>query len=488
MKPARALHWFRRDLRLRDNTALLAAQNAATDGVVGLYVVCPGQWREHDESAVKVDFWLRNLRELESDLDDLNIPLVIAHAKTLRDVPKVVGRVCDDARCDALFFNKEYEVNERRRDDAVRDKLLRAGKTVHGFDDRTILPPGEVVTKQGGWYTVYTPFLNRWLEELDRVGWSVGDRPRKQKPLEGVGSTGVPDGVKGFGSSVDPALWPAGERSASGRLGSFVADRIEAYDDRRDIPSESATSTLSPYLAAGVLSPRACLDAAMNADGGAIRAGKQHKGRETGPGVWISELVWREFYIHLTFTHPRVSMSRAFKPDTEKLAWQSDEHGFRAWCEGRTGFPIVDAGMRQLNATGWMHNRLRMIVAMFLTKDLFVDWRRGERYFMRRLVDGELASNNGGWQWSASTGTDAAPYFRIYNPETQGRRFDPDGAYVREWMPELARLPGKKALEPWRLPDGERSGLDYPDRIVDHKKARDRVMEAFQALAADRRS
>ena len=217
------------------------------------------------------------------------------------------------------------------------------------------------------------------------------------------------------------------------RLRDFCRERVQDYDRKRDIPGEPGTSRLSAALAIGLLSPRQCL-ARLQAE--------QETANESasGPHVWLSELIWREFYQHVAFHFPRVVKGRAFKEETDAIRWRDDEADFQAWCEGRTGFPIVDAGMRQLKQTGWMHNRLRMITASFLVKDLHIDWRRGERYFMSQLIDGEFASNNGGWQWAASTGTDAAPYFRVFNPTTQGKRFDPEGHFIRQYVPELLSL------------------------------------------------
>ena len=476
----RALHWFRRDLRIDDNRALHDACRAAADGVVGVYVLSPGEWEAHDDAPVKVDFWLRNLAELSSALGRLNIPLIVTRAAAAGDVPGALNDVANAAGCDALYYNREYEVNEARRDARVMALFEKRGRTVHPRDDRCVLPPGEVVTKDGGFYTVFTPFQNRFIEALEGHDWAPRGTPKRQKAID-VESSEIPGSVEGFASAIDPALWPAGERAARQRLDTFLEERAGAYGEHRDVPAIDGTSTLSPYLNSGVVSPRVCLAAAMEADSGKIRVGKRASGKPTGFGKWISELIWREFYIHITHNFPRVSMGRAFKPVDRGVAWREDEGDFEAWREGRTGYPFVDAGMRQLRDVGWMHNRVRMVVAMFLTKDLLIDWRWGERHFMRHLVDGDLGSNNGGWQWSASTGTDAAPYFRVYNPTTQGERYDPEGAYIRRWVPELRDVTGKATHEPSRIPSLLRSQLDYPEPIVDHKAARERVLEVFKA-------
>lgn len=478
----RVLHWFRRDLRMRDNTALLEAARIATEGVVGVFVLAPEQWRAHDDAAIKVDFWMRSLAVLSDRLARKSIPLVVTRADRCAEVPAVLLEVAHQAKCDALTFNAEYEVNERLRDARVRRAFEAEDREVIECHDRCILAPGTVRTATEGIYTVFTPFQNRFIAALGETDTAPRGDPRKQPPIA-VEPSPVPRAVEGFAAPFDPALWPAGEAVAQDRLAKFVAERGSRYGEARDAPAVDGTSALSPYLAAGVISPRDCLHAAREADGGVLRLGKAYTGAPSGLGKWISELIWRDFYIHITSLVPRLCTGRAFKPVDRKIPWRDDLAGFEAWCAGRTGFPIVDAAMRQLNATGWMHNRARMIVAMFLTKDLLIDWRWGERYFMQHLIDGDLASNNGGWQWSASTGTDAAPYFRMYNPITQGQRHDPRGDYIRRWVPELRSIDSDAVFDPSRLPPIARARIDYPEPIVDHAMARDRVMVAFRAAA-----
>lgn len=270
-------------------------------------------------------------------------------------------------------------------------------------------------------------------------------------------------------------VWEIGEVVAIKKLNEFCRERIEDYKGQRDIPALDSTSYLSPWLAAGVISPRQCLDAALNANKGRLSGGLE------GIDTWISELIWRDFYIHILDSFPKVSKNRPFKLKTENIRWRNIDDDFSAWCDGRTGIPIVDAGMRQLRQKGWMHNRLRMIVAMFLSKQLLIDWRRGERYFMQHLIDGHLASNNGGWQWAASTGTDAVPYFRIFNPVTQSQRFDPDGHFIKRYIPELVAITGKDIHLPT---PSVRAALapNYPAPIVDLKLGRERALSTFAAL------
>ncbi len=473
----RALVWFRTDLRVRDNTALFEACKAADKGVVGVFAVTPEQWRvKHDWGWPKADFTLRNAKALSDELEKLNIALRVIETPDYSGLPKKLLAIAKEHECDALYFNREYEVNELERDEAVADLFEEHDRDVHSFTDLTLAEPGEVMTQQGKWYSVFTPFKKALYAKWDAEGAPEElDRPKKRAGMIGTPDE-VPASLKGFdddGAFRDD-LWTAGERAALTRLGKFCAERIGAYRDERDTPSVNGTSVISPYLAAGVISPRQCLRSAMEANNGKYVKGKK------GADHWISEVVWRDFYKHFVVGFPRVVKHRPFKTDTEALEWKENDEHLEAWKEGRTGYPIVDAAMRQLNQTGWMHNRLRMIVAMFLTKDLFLDWRLGEQYFASRLVDYDFASNNGGWQWSASTGADAAPYFRIYNPASQSERHDPEGVFIRKFVPELADVSGKQIHDPTSGEDlfaGE-----YPKPIVDHAKAREHALAAFKSL------
>lgn len=462
---------------MADNTSLLAASFGARRGVVCVYVVSPAEWAGHDMAPIQVDYRLRALAVVSQDLQKLGIPLRILHAANPRSIPEMLVNLAREIEADGICFNREYEIDEARRDQRVMDAFTRVGLRATAYVDQTALPPELPRTGNRTYFTVFSPFKKAWLKAMQagRPIMAAG-RPKKQEWITGLRSDDVPRQVAGFTCHIDEAtrvnLWPAGEHIAMEWLQEFVANRGKAYKEARDIPSVAGTSKLSPALAIGTISPRQCLEAAISANGGKADGG------EPGLSHWISEVIWREFYVHVTVGFPRVCMNRAFKTVTDRIEWSYDEQQFEAWKRGMTGYPIVDAAMRQLNATGWMHNRLRMVAAMFLTKDLFIDWRWGEKYFMQNLIDGFLASNNGGWQWSASTGTDAAPYFRIFNPISQSEKFDAQGAFIRHYVPELKSVSSDEIHNPEPL---TRSRCGYPMPIVDHSKARDRVFAAFKA-------
>lgn len=471
----RSLVWFRRDLRIADNSALHHAAKAS-DSAVGLFVITPEQWKQHDDAAAKVSFWIRNLTLLSADLAKLNIPLLVEVCPRWEDVPQLVEKIAADHDCRQLHFNREYEINEHRRDEATTERCQANGMTVAAYHDRIVVPPRDITTKDGRFYSVFTPYRKVWdTKALDQI--KVLPKPKPLKPID-VQPSPIPDSVDGFDFSDDRAdLWAAGEKEARKKLNKF-ADHIAGYNDWRDTPSVAGTSLLSPYLAAGVVSPRQCMAMALKAGGGVI-------GSNVGVKTWISELTWRDFYTHVMVGFPRVSMHRPFKPATDSVAWRHDKADFSAWCNGETGYPIVDAGMRQLNQTGWMHNRLRMVTAMFLTKNLLIDWRWGEKYFMEKLIDGDLVANNGGWQWSASTGTDAVPYFRIFSPFSQSKRFDSDGAFIKKLCPELESVPSPALHDEKKLSAArEQHAPDYPDYIVNYKASRERALAAFKKRPA----
>ncbi|UYG00100.1 MULTISPECIES: deoxyribodipyrimidine photo-lyase [unclassified Halomonas] len=464
------LVWFRTDLRTFDHSALASA--AEKGPVVAVFLRSVEQWREHGHGANKIDFWHRSVRALKESLNALNIPLLHRDIGRYDEAAEALLEIAREHGIERLHFNRQYPLNEHRRDAQVLEAFKHEGIPAHSYHDAVAFAPGTLLTGKNEYYSVFTPFSKAWHKNLKDSQLHVLDAPKKQAALS-IGNNAIPALPELDQTPVNQTAWPPGEDAASDALARFLQKRAKRYNEQRDFPAVAGTSELSPYLALGVLSYRQCMQAVMSHNGGHLADG------DKGLTTWVNELVWREFYQHVAYGFPRVVRHEPFQEHTKALEWRDDDEGFKAWCEGRTGYPIVDAAMRQLVNTGWMHNRLRMVTAMFLSKHLLIDWRRGERFFLEHLVDGEFCSNNGGWQWAASTGTDAAPYFRIFNPTTQSTRFDPDGEFIAEWLPELSELPAKARHAP---PSDMLTKLDYPEPIVDHKAARQRALEAFKAL------
>ncbi|WP_339492843.1 MULTISPECIES: deoxyribodipyrimidine photo-lyase [unclassified Pseudomonas] len=468
------LIWLRSDLRLHDNTALAAA--AAQGPCVAVYLTSPEQWRTHDDAPCKIDFWLRSLGALSATLAELNIPLLIRAAAHWHQAPLALLKLCRELNVDAVHVNEEYGLNETRRDAEVARALNEQGIEFHSHLDQLLFKPGSLLTKTGNYFQVFSQFRKVCYSRLHFSLPSLVATPARQAPT-GIARDPVPTQVDGFAppSQALRALWPASEAEARRRLDTFVEQHIDDYQGERDYPARPGTSQLSAYLVAGVVSPRQCLHAALQANQGEFESGN------AGVATWINELLWREFYKHILVGYPRVSRHRAFRPETEALAWRNAPAELEAWKQARTGLPIIDAAMRQLLETGWMHNRLRMVVAMFLTKNLLIDWREGERFFMQHLIDGDLAANNGGWQWSASTGTDSAPWFRIFNPLRQSEKFDREGLFIKHWLPELNDLDKHQVHSP-NTQGGLFGAEDYPAPIIDLSQSRARALAAFRNL------
>ncbi|KAI8822939.1 deoxyribodipyrimidine photolyase [Fimicolochytrium jonesii] len=485
-----SLVWFKMDLRTKDNPALSAATQCGLP-VVAMFLVNVPEWVGHDMAPIRAEFIMRNLDVLKGDLAALNIPLIIQNvAGKADDACDMVVTVAQTIGAKKVFFNIEFEVNEKRRDAKTRKILEGMNIEVHPFQDQCIVDPGTVRTNEGRVYTVFSPFKRKWYSIVHDNPHLLQSFPDPTPNQKGALQQSIltyadqhstpPKDLANL--PYDPekraraaSNFPAGEHHAQSRLQHFIDHKSKVYHTTRDNLTADGTSSLSPYLSNGVLTIRQCVAAAVNANKGRLDSG------DKGLTKWVDELVWREFYRHILVEFPRVSMSRPFKLETEAIPWLYDEEVFRRWCEGRTGYPIVDAGMRQLSTVGWMHNRTRMITAMFLTKDLLINWQHGERFFMQHLIDGDLANNNGGWQWSASTGVDPQPYFRIFNPRLQSVKCDPDGSYIRTWVPELGRLRGKAVHDPYgEMPRDAFMKLGYPAPIVDHKFARDRCLQVFK--------
>ncbi len=459
------IHWFRRDLRLADNTALARAA-AAGERLVPVFVLDDAILARRDTGAARVRFLLECLASLAEALAAAGSRLVVLRgdpATVLVDLARGVG-------AKSVHWNKDYEPYARGRDARVAEALTAAGVAARPWKDQVLFEEGEILTAERRPFTVFTPYARAW--RLRKPTPPVGTPPLPPPPEDAARTTTPLPDAAALGFAGEATLPRPGEAAARTRLEAFVATALRDYDETRSFPGRAGTSELSPYLRFGAVSIRAVHAATA--------------GRSAARRAFTSELIWRDFYQQLLFHHPNVER-QAFRPAMRSLAWENDRRLFAAWQRGETGYPIVDAAMRQLRATGWMHNRCRMIVASFLTKDLLIDWRWGERHFMRELVDGDLAANNGGWQWAASTGTDAQPWFRIFNPTAQGERFDPAGDYVRRWVPELAAVPTSSIHRPWDLapmeahPAGVVLGSTYPERVVLHEERRPRALAMYGA-------
>lgn len=466
------VYWIRNDLRRIDNPALFYACESQR-GVIAVVTLTPKQWEMHVESPAKMALWRDRLMELKDELSQLNIPLRVLQLGTFQDVPKALQHFVTSVGATKLFFNYEYPLNERSRDKAVCDELKAVGVECLGFHGELIVRPGLVLTGQGTPFKVFTPYSRAWRQHLLNHLTPALAIPAIQ-PLSSMPSDALPanlgwNALTNNEQVYNAHLWPVTTADIHQRLNRFIDEQEADYKALRDFPFKDKTSKLSPYLVLGAVSPRQCLAALMS-----------HYASDAWlDSTWLNELIWREFYRHMLVAFPEQSKGHPFRPEVEeKIQWQFDETLFKAWCQGETGYPIVDAAMKQLLSTGWMHNRLRMVVASFLTKLLRIDWRIGADFFMSKLIDGDFASNQGGWQWSASVGADAAPYFRIFNPQLQSEKFDASGEFIAFWLPELRQLPAKQRHLP-----GAGQSLGRPAPIVDYKKARQSTLDAYQSHA-----
>ena len=471
--PAPALLWLRRDLRLHDHPALHAAL-AASDRVIPVYVLDRRLLTGRFASPNRTWFLLGTLRALRDELRALGSDVVVRVGDPRVQIPALARSV----GASEVIVSRDHAPYGRARDMAVAEALAEEGVAWRPRRGVLVHEPEDVATIAGEPFRVYSPFRRAWAARSLRA---VLPPPRTLPPLpSGLAIGRIPSLASlGLGESptADPDRLPEpGEAAARRRLERWLDDRIEHYATTRDrLADEDGTSRLSADLHLGLLSPTEVVERVSHGDAG-----------RTGRRTFVNELAWREFYAHVLFHDPAMR-HHAVDREFDALSWSHDEGAFEAWRAGRTGYPLVDAGMRQLATIGWMHNRARMVTASFLTKDLLIDWRRGEAHFQHHLVDGDVASNNGGWQWSASTGTDAQPWFRIFNPVLQSKRFDPDGVYVRRWIPELANVPDARIHEPWTMTDDEqraagcRIGVDYPAPIVDHVEARTRALAVYGA-------
>ncbi|KAK1991670.1 DNA photolyase [Colletotrichum falcatum] len=485
------VHWFKMDLRTSDNRSLsLASEKAKAAGVplIAMFIISPQDYEAHLTAPIRLDFMIRTLHILRADLAKLDIPLYVETVEKRKAIPDKVADLMDQWGAGHLFANMEYEVDELRRDAKMVRMFADRGLSYEVLHDTCVVPPGQLTSGSGKQYAVYTPWFKAWVrhvhENLDLL--ELYDPPARNPSsardrFNSLFDSDIPADIADRKLDDEQkkrfrAIFPPGEHEARSRLEKFCEEKVGQYHNKRNIPHDSGTSNLSVHLASGTISSRTCVRYARDRN----KTKKLDAGIE-GIRVWISEVAWRDFYKHVLVNWPYVCMNKPYKPEYANIEWSYDMDNFRAWCEGKTGFPIVDAAMRQMHEMGWMHNRCRMIVACFLAKDLLIDWRMGERYFMENLIDGDFASNNGGWGFSASVGVDPQPYFRIFNPLLQSEKFDPEGEYIRKWVPELKGITGKAIHDPYGRGAGvQAKRMGYPRQIVDHKGCRERALAAYK--------
>ncbi|WP_261843905.1 cryptochrome/photolyase family protein [Aliamphritea ceti] len=460
------LVWLRNDLRMTDHPAFEQALSLhSTDSpVAAVHIATPKQWQQHNESPAKLGLRAALLQQLQQQLAARGIELYLLEADWFSECAEHLAELCAELHCSNIHWITETPWNECQRDLQTESHLRSKGIQCHiQAVDQLVSEP--VLNQQGLPYKVFTPFYRRWLQLMQNTDQTV-HCSLPETTIQTSQLMPLPDWASDFRDD----LWPADTKSIHHRLQHFCQLKLASYGGHRDIPSEPATSQISPYLALGAIGPRELLSAMRNSKWGADYWMESD---------WLRELAWRDFYRQLLSHFPLLNKHQPFKTETLNLQWHNTPSHWRAWCNGQTGFPIIDAAMRQLLQTGWMHNRLRMLTASFLTKLLFQDWRKGEVFFMQHLIDGDFAANNGGWQWSASTGCDAAPYFRVFNPIRQSEKFDSEGRFIRRFLPELASLDDRSI----HFPSGEqRRKCSYPDAIIDYSSSRQHAIDQFRNL------
>lgn len=472
----KSLVWFRRDLRDYDHAALYHALKSSTQVYCAFVFDTDILDKLTDRHDRRVEFIWESINELKSALQAKGGNLIVLHGNAKKEIPNLAKAL----QTEAVFTNHDYEPEAISRDSYVADQLKNNGIAFHHFKDQVIFEKDEILSMTGKPYSVFTPYKNMWLR-------NINDFFLKPYPVDSyIQNLAKIDSTQDFGNlmsleslgfkrtNLSEMCLPTG-MSGGTQLFTDFADRIQRYKEARDFPGIKGVSYLSAHLRFGTISIRHLARTAMQIGGADAE-------------TWLSELIWRDFYFQILHHHPQIAAGNAFKTEFESLPFPNNTDYFKAWCDGRTGYPLVDAAMRQLNNTGFMHNRLRMVAASFLVKDLLIDWRWGERYFAEKLIDFDFSANNGGWQWAASTGCDAQPWFRIFNPTTQSERFDANGRFIRKYVTELSKCNDKEIHAPWLMTAERQSaintkiGLDYPLPIVVHSVQRERALDLYKNL------
>ncbi len=462
-KYRRAIVYMRRALRVHDNTALWFAQKEAEEVIP---IMCLSPDKRYEKDTPRRRFVTASMWDLEKSLRRLGSSLTVRRGDPTIEIPQAAV----DYEADAVFAVRGCDPATAKRDQRIDVALKKAARSWIALDDRVLIPPAKITTGKGEPYRVFTPYYRTWLERQELI----------TPELPGIRSLHTPSIGEGLAHHIEQPSETGGESAALRRWRDFLKSGINSYKRSRDLPAIDGTSILSPHLALGTLSIRKVYWDIQESKKSADPSSRENI------DAFLREIVWREFYYQIIASFPHAAHG-AFNEAADDIAWSTNRKIFDAWCGGETGYPFVDAGMRQLAKEGWIHNRVRMLVASFLTKDLHINWQWGEKYFMENLVDADVASNNGGWQWVAGTGTDASPWFRVFNPTTQAKKFDPKGDYVRRYIPQLKEIPGMSIHEPWRLSETEQLqagfllGRDYPQRIVDHSIQRLEALEMYRA-------
>lgn len=454
------LIWFRNDLRICDNTALYHACLSKTDKVIGLFIFTPKQWNRHYISIRKISFLHQHVKFLQDELLKLNINLYHHECTDFLNSIEYLSYFCKLNKVSRVFFNYQYEINEKNRDSLVTQELSAQGVFIEGFHDNILIDPNKIKNKNNQPYKKFFFFKKQVIDYLYKNIPICFPAPTKriyhQHDILPIYLN------KNDNINFDKNLFPIGEKEAINRIRDFYDNKIQYYFAKRNFPYLNNTSMLSPYLSLGIISIRYCLKMLLTKYQYQPLAAILNS-------CWINEIIWREFYYHLLINFPILSKSQSLLKWEKKIHWENDMNYFDAWKNGKTGFPIIDAAMNQLNTTGWMHNRLRMITSSFLVKNLLIDWREGEKYFMSSLIDGDYALNNGGWQWSASIGSDSTSYIRIFNPLRQSKKFDKSGFFIKKYLPELKMIPNSYIHNPYEWIVQNNCKTNYPEPIINHE-------------------